>query len=254
MAQARTNILGFTVVLAILFTATRVHAGIPGFFTASADSNGVTISYLLPLLGARTVAITPDQPATIDIKLLNNPLATITLSMTGVSDMPEGARIHYVLEGPSIPVTEGDVTIPFGELGVEMNFFGILPMLPGNNDIEVTLLLLKNRASYYITAETRAFVIEPWSGTATPAAPTITRQITVHTAEGDATADISATFSWDIPATTGIAVDVALQPILQGDLPAGFDNDTLMPPIQVGPVQIPNGSYHLWFRRGSATD
>jgi len=232
-----------------LLAAASAPAGVPGFFSAKADQTSVTISYLLPLLGAKTVTVTSDQPATIELKLLNNPLATVTLSMVGLSEEMEGVVVHYLVEGQNIPAAEGEVTIPFGELGAEMNFFGILPMRPGNGNVEVTLLLLKNRATYYLAADLPAFSLEPWSGTATPAQNQIAKQITVQTAEGEATADITITFSWDMPATTGIAFDIQLTPVLPEGIPEGFDNETTMPPIQAGPIPIPNGSYHLWYKK-----
>lgn len=227
-------------------------AGIPGFFTARADEESVTISYLLPVLGAKTVTVSPGNPATIEVKVLNNPLATVTLSMEGLSETMEGVVLHYRIQGQTFPSTEGEITVPFGEIGAELNFFGILPMLPGTGDIEVTLLLLKNRASYYIAADLPAFSIEPWSGTATPENNQTVRQITVQTAEGEATADITVTFSWDIPGSTAVSFEAVLTPVLPEGMPDGFDNQTVLPPIQAGPIPLPNGSYHLWFKKGAA--
>lgn len=250
MAHVRCSIIGFIAVLCCMFGPGTAAAGIPGYFTAKADETGVEISYLLPALGAKMVVVTPDQPATVDLRLMGSPLADVTLSMTGVSETPPGVMLHYLVESQFIPAAEGDVTVPYGEVGAQLNFFGVLPMLPGNGDIEVTLLLQKNRATYYVAADLPAFSLdEPWLGTATPANNQIEKQIAVQTAEGAATADVTVAFSWDTPGMTSISFEITLTPDLPEGLPPGFDNETLMPPIQGGPIPVPNGSYRLWFKR-----
>jgi len=233
-----------------LYSAGTAAAGVPGFFSAKADGNGVEISYLLPVLGANTVQVTPEQPATVDVRLMGSTLAVVTLSMTGLSDMPPGVMLQYVVESQFVPATEGEVTVPYGEVGAQLNFFGVLPIPPGNGDIEVTLLLLKNRATYYVAADMPAFSLdEPWSGTATPAANQIEKQIAVQTEEGAATADVTVAFSWDTPGMTSISFEAVLTPVLPEGIPEGLDNETMMPPIQAGPIPVPNGSYRLWLKR-----
>lgn len=229
-------------------------AGIPGFFTARTNEQSITISYLLPVLGAKTVTVTQDSPVTIEVKVLNKTLATVTLSMEGLSETMEGVVLHYSIQGETFPANEGEITVPFGEIGAELNFFGVLPMLPGTGDIEVTLLLLKNRALYYIAVDLPGLVIEQWSGTATPEDNQISKQITVQTDQGGATADISITFSWDILASTAISFEAVLTPVLPEGMPDGFDNQTMLSPIQAGPIPVPNGSYHLWFKKGAAPE
>jgi hypothetical protein len=230
--------------------ARSAQALIPATFSAAADENGVSIQYFMPLLGANAVTITPDAPATVDIQLLNNPIATVTLSMQGVSEMPQGVILHYAVESPLLQIPEGDITIPFGELGAEINFYGKLPIVPGGNDVEISLLLLNNRAGYFIAADMPDVTLDPLEGVATPQDSQITRQFTLNRDGGQVQVAMTLTFSWTLPATTGISYAVSFTPVLPDDLPAvpdGADNATLMPPIQGGPIPMPNGSYHLWF-------
>ncbi len=196
------------------------------------------------------MTVTPDAPATVDIQLLNNPIATVTLSMQGISEMPPGVMLHYVVESQSFQIPEGDITIPFGELGAEINLYGKLPIPPGGNDIEISLLLLNNRARYYIAADMPEFTLEPLEGVATAQDNQLTRQIILNRDEGQLQVDITLSFSWELPMTTGISYDISFTPVLPDDLsdiPVDLDNATDIPPIQGGPIPLPNGSYHVWF-------
>lgn len=239
-------IIACSACLALSAFAAPAHALIPITFSASAGEDGVTINYNIPLmLPGNVILREPGDSQEIRIALATVEIATIQLTLNSVTTSPPVVNLHYAGTSPYATIPEGDIPVPFGEIGAAVNIFGNFLNTLGDYDFEASLLLKANRAQYDIAANLPDMVVDSWKGEAVPGNNEIHEQV-LYAGDGSVLADVNITLAWEMPLFTTVTYDITVTPPGAAETDIPLDNATTIPPLQ-GTIPVPNGSYHVWF-------
>jgi hypothetical protein len=221
------------------------HAAIT--FSVESGQDGFFMRYTIPFIGIGRVTLdNPGDSDTIPVSFGLIKLADVELELNSIQT--NACSLHYVIVSSYIPepAPEGDISVPFGSFGAVANLMGKRFMRTGDNDIDISLLLTNNQTRYEVIADIPGLVDDSWSGTADSSNSIIEEQVT-NPESGATIADVALTLDYSLPFFTNVTYDITFYlsaPGSQDDT----DNatDTQIPPIQGGPVPVPNGSYHFW--------
>ncbi len=244
----------FLVVFVIMFAfIAEVSASINVKIWAGKD--GLTVKYNIPAIGSGNIDLENEgDTETIKIRLLMVKIAELEITLNDITSDPDFVNIHYMVhfqhtsETEPVEDIEGDLSIPFGDFGIEINLNSKKMSRPGDSAVDGSLLLTKDSTQYDININ---FVLDLFGmeldftqnleGTATPEDNLIHEEI-------ENPIDESILFDVDVEVEYPSKMITVFNYNISPSVPEGLDNETdnKTPAGFEGSIKLPNGSYHGW--------
>ncbi len=229
-----------------LFCVTQADAAIRAGGSFTADETGVVLDYNIPVVGFGRVDL-PGVGATdsITVRLAGVKLADVDLELIAINTDNETVDVQFSAQSPLAPgrTIDGVIPVPFGsvEFGAVLNIMGRLFIPIGDHDVDISVLISRFRTKYAAVVDLPPIVDDfEVEGLAQDNEISIeipnlaTLNFTLE--PGAAFTQVTYSIELDLPAPE------------MPDMPEGGEiPEITIPPIEGGPIAIPNGSYHIWF-------
>ncbi len=236
------KIFCLVVLIGLVFIAP-AQAAIRANASLTADEDGLSLSYMIPIVGIGTVNLTKaGDTDTINIRFLTINIADVELELLAINADNETLDLQVSATTPLTPEEpfESIITVPFGtaELGVVANLLGQLFMPVGNHDIDISVLISRLRTRYEANVDLPPIVEDlQLEGQA------VDNQVDIEIPD---VADLSFILE---PGNLFTQVTYSFK-VQVPEIPGGGEGEGVpdlgIPPIEGGPVVVPNGSYHIW--------
>lgn len=209
-------------------------------FEAAAGEDGFSLEYFALFAGIGSVRLKqPGDTAAIPLRIMFSKIGEIELTLVEITADSSALNLHVAASTILAPaeqseILEADIPVPFGTYGAVINLLGITMPSLGDHAIEAALLLMKNKASYAVTADLPPLIVDQqWTGTATPQ-DNATHEEIRNPLDDSLLFEVDLGFEYpsDFMAT----------------ITATISNHTTPPDpeIEEYTITVPNGSYSFW--------
>jgi hypothetical protein len=210
----------------------------------TADAQGFSLSYSIPLIGRQSISLTrPGDSDLITVRIGTLVIARADIELAAIDTDNSSLDLRVAVTSPFAEneSSVSDVVVPFGfaDMGAFIHPLGrrLLPL--NDHDIDISLLLTRNRSAYHAYLH----------------APPLINDLTLEGAAEDnriafAIPDVAEITLTLEPGPSSTQVWFVIAPIMPElpELPEGTEHhfEFDIEPVSGGPLVLPNGSYRLW--------